>query len=96
MQLVVNNKSLLRQSRTAGTYHHAAQTTLSLLAACRISLKLSNENESSADCAVVYWWKSGSQQPSMTPVGPVSLDCARPAVKQSDADAVETLLWTVT
>ena len=55
--LVVNNKS---QPPTAGTYY---QADFIPLASRQISLKLINENESSADCAVVYWWRT-SESPA--------------------------------
>lgn len=55
------------------------------LVACRLLLKLINENESSADCVLMANWSSVTESSR-----PVSQLCARLAVNQSDADAVET------
>lgn len=86
---VIKNTSLLCQSPTAGTYNPVY--FIPLVARC-VSLKLFNENESSADWVLVANWSSTVTESSR----PVSLLCASLAVNQSDADAVETVLWTET
>lgn len=94
--LVVNNKSLLCQSLTAGMYHQGAESTLFLwpLVGFRSnSLMKMSHPQIVLLCVLVA---NGSSANECESSHPVSLHCARLAVNQSDADAVETVLWTET
>lgn len=90
--LVVNNKSLPCQLPTAGTYHQAAESTLFLWPLVRFHSNSLMKMSHPQMCVLVANSSATEYESSC----PVSLNRARLAVNQSDADAVETVLWTGT